>query len=213
VARAQYPFDHGWLNDALRRRTLREYELADVILLASGLQRQTFLEAGVPEDKLVMHRLTPHPRFHRRAAPPSSETFEVVYAGRFDLIKGIPLLLDAFSAAAEPHWRLTLQGGFGTHAMRVYTQRRIATDARIKLVPAGDPSGVLAGAQVFVHPSYEDGFGYGPLEAIAVGVPVIVTDQTGMKERMKPTDGVVVPAGDVDALADALRAVARDHGY
>jgi glycosyltransferase involved in cell wall biosynthesis len=213
AARAQYPVERGWLNEALRRRTLREYEVADVILVSSTLQRQTFIDAGVAERKLVMHQLNAHPRFQRRAEPPKSETFEVAYAGRFDLMKGIPLLLDAFFAAAEPHWRLTLQGGFGTHAMRVYTQRRIASDTRVSLLPLGTPNELLEAAHVFVHPSYTDGFGYGPVEAMAVGVPVIVTDQTGMRERMTADDGVVIPAGRVDALVDALRSVARDLGY
>jgi glycosyltransferase involved in cell wall biosynthesis len=213
AARAQYPVERGWLNGALRRRTIREYDLADVILVSSVHQRQTFLAAGVQADKLVMHELNAHPRFQRRAEPPKSETFEVAYVGRFDLMKGIPLLLDAFFAAAEPHWRLTLQGGFGTHAMRVYTQRRVADDARVNLVPLGDPSRLLEAAHVFVHPSYTDGFGYGPVEAMAVGVPVIVTDQTGMRERMTEADGQVVPAGNVDALVGALRTVARDLGY
>lgn len=214
IARAQYPIDRGWLNDALRRRTIREYALADVIFVSSAHQRDTFLAAGVPEDKLVMHWLSAHPRFRRREHEPAGDTFEVSYVGRFDLPKGLPLLLDAFFAAAKPHWRLTLQGEFCTHATKVYMKRRIGPDARVSVVPAGDPVAVLTASHVFVHPSYDDGFGYGPVEAMAVGVPVIVTDQTGMKERLTGDgDGFVIPAGNVDALADMLGTVARQHGY
>ncbi|MGN6475390.1 MAG: glycosyltransferase family 4 protein [Mycobacteriales bacterium] len=213
IARTQYPVDHGWLNDALRRRTVLEYELADAIFVSSAHQRDTFLAAGVPDNKLVMHRLDAHPRFQRRERPPTGETFQVSYVGRFDLAKGLPVLLDAFFAAAGPQWRLTLQGGFSAHGIKVYMNRRIGGDPRVTLLPAGDPRALLEQSHVFVHPSYDDGFGYGPVEALAVGVPVIVTDQTGMKERLTGGDGYVVPAGDVDALADALRTMARSQGY
>lgn len=214
VARGQYPIDHGWLNDALRRRTLLEYELADVIFVSSEHQRDTFLSAGVEHEKLVMHRLSAHPRFRRRDHLPTADTFEIAYVGRFDLPKGLPVLLDAFFAAAEPNWRLTLQGGFSSHGIKVYMKRCIGTDPRVTILPAGDPLPLLERANVFVHPSYDDGFGYGPVEALAVGVPVIVTDQTGMKERLTGDgDGYVVPAGDVNALVDMLRVVARSQGH
>ncbi|HVV75218.1 MAG TPA: glycosyltransferase family 4 protein [Mycobacteriales bacterium] len=213
VAMAQYPVDKGWINSATRRRALREYDLADVIFVSSQHQRATFLAGGVPDTKLVTVPLASHPRFRRREAVPSGATFEIAYVGRFDLAKGLPVLLDAFRAAAEPSWRLTLQGEFCTRRIRRYLQQRVAGDARIQLVPAGDPLPVLQRSHVFVHPSYDDGFGYGPIEAMAVGVPVIVTDQTGMKERItEGVDGFVVPAGDVDALAEQLRAVASGVG-
>ena len=74
----------------------------------------------------------------------------------------------------------------------------------------GDPLEVLRRAHVFVHPSFEDGFGYAPMEALAVGVPVIVTDQTGMAEYVQEgVNGSVVPAGDVEALAERLREFSR----
>jgi glycosyltransferase involved in cell wall biosynthesis len=58
---------------------------------------------------------------------------------------------------------------------------------------------------VFVHPSFEDGFGLAPAEALAAGVPAIVTEDTGMKEQIVAgRNGYVVPTGDAGSLADAL---------
>ena len=65
--------------------------------------------------------------------------------------------------------------------MRRYLERARARDPRISVVP-GDPLPHLQRARLCVHPAYEDGFGYAPAEALACGVPVIVTEDTGMKE-------------------------------
>jgi glycosyltransferase involved in cell wall biosynthesis len=61
-----------------------------------------------------------------------------------------------------------------------------------------------------VHPSYEDGFAYAPAEALACGVPVLVTEDTGMKELLEdPRAGLVLPTGDFAALREAINAAYR----
>jgi glycosyltransferase involved in cell wall biosynthesis len=201
-----YPIDRGWLTDYVRRRTVKEYELADAIFITSEYQRASFLEFGVDAAKLIRIDLRPRPQFKPRDHPPSNETFNVVYVGRIDLIKGVPVLLDAFSSAARADWRLTVMGSFSSYGLRRYVSERVQRDHRITLRQYGDPLEVLQGAHVFVHPSFEDGFGYAPMEALAVGVPAIVTDETGMAEHIEEgVNGSVVPAGAVDALADRLR--------
>ena len=97
-------------------------------------------------------------------------------------------------------------GSFSSHGLRKYVTERAEGDRRITLREHGDPLEVLRGAHVFVHPSFEDGFGYAPMEALAVGVAVIVTDQTGMAEYVEEgVNGSVVPAGDVGVLGERLR--------
>lgn len=205
LARSLYPIDRGWLNDSLRKATIEEYRLADVIFISSEYQRSTFVEFGVNPDKLMRIDLTPHARFRKRNCQPPGDTFNVAYVGRFDLIKGIPVLLEAFERAADDDWRLTLMGQFSSRGVRKYVERRIEGDSRIRLLAYSDPLPVLEAAHVYVHPSFEDGFGYAPMEALAVGVPVIVTDQTGMSEYVHDgINGSVVPAGDVYVLADRL---------
>ena len=81
------------------------------------------------------------------------------------------------------------------------------TDERITVGP-GDPLPLLQRADVFVHPTYQDGFWYAPMEALACGVPVIVTEDTGMKEYVdEGMNGFIVPTGSVNALCNALQRV------
>ena len=206
VARSLYPIDRGWLTAPLRRRTIKEYELADAIFISSEYQRSSFLKSDVNPDKLIRIDLQPLPQFKKREHPPADDTFNIAYVGRIDLIKGIPVLLDAFSAVARADWRLTVMGNFLSYGLRAHVRERVHRDRRISVLEYGDPLEVLRPAHVFVHPSFEDGFGYAPMEALAVGVPVIVTDQTGMAEYdQEAINGSVVPAGDVEALAERLR--------
>jgi glycosyltransferase involved in cell wall biosynthesis len=93
--------------------------------------------------------------------------------------------------------------------MRKYLAQKLRADPRITISP-GDPLPHLQRAHVYVHPSFQDGYGYAPMEALACGVPVIVTEDTGMKEHVREgVDGYVVPAGDPDALLDRLEHLAK----
>jgi glycosyltransferase involved in cell wall biosynthesis len=199
----------SWLNEVQRRKTIKEYELADVIRVHSEYVRQTFIEEGVPEQKLERMYLTVHPRFKPPDGRPDDGVFRVVYVGRVEATKGIPLLIEAFSRLSVSPAELILVGGWSTRAMRRYMEERMSRDPRIRLAP-GDPLPILHQADVFVHPSYEDGFAYAPFEALACGVPVIVTEDTGMKEYVEEgVNGFIVPTGNWKAIHERLEYVAR----
>ncbi|MEM8602008.1 MAG: glycosyltransferase, partial [Bacteroidota bacterium] len=80
-----------------------------------------------------------------------------------------------------------------------------AADPRIRLAP-GDPLPHLHRADAHVHPTYEDGWAYAPAEALACGVPTVVTEDTGMAEIVREGEnGYVVPTGSVEAIVDRLQ--------
>ncbi|HVK12265.1 MAG TPA: glycosyltransferase [Gemmataceae bacterium] len=207
-AHRRHPIEGSWLGRRQRDKVQSEYDLADEIVVNSEHARQTFLDAGTPPAKLRRRVLTVDPRFH---PPPDRPTgpggLRVVYVGSLAVTKGVPILLEAFARFDDLDARLTLVGGTGTRGMRRYLTAALARDRRVRVCP-GDPLPHLWAADVAVHPSYQDGFGYAPMEALACGVPVIVTDQTGMKEYVREgVNGYVVPAGDADALLARLAAI------
>jgi colanic acid/amylovoran biosynthesis glycosyltransferase len=70
---------------------------------------------------------------------------------------------------------------------------------------------LLRRADVFLHPSLSEGLSNATLEAMAVGLPVVVTDVGGMRELVTDgVDGFVVPPRDAAALAAALLDLAAD---
>ena len=76
-------------------------------------------------------------------------------------------------------------------------------------VPENDLPALYSGALCFVYPSYFEGFGLPPLEAMQCGVPVIVGDRTSLPEVVGDA-GVLVDPFDVDALAAAIEKVISD---
>lgn len=206
-ARRQYPLERSWAAH-LVRRNIAEYAQADRIYVASRYTRESFLEEGVEEEKLSLFPFTPDPRY-RPQSPSTKATFDVVYIGSLSVAKGVPLLVDAVRRLPHGDLRLILVGGWGTRGMRRFIERACAEDSRISVCP-GDPLPHLRDARLSVHPTYEDGFGYAPAEALACGIPVIVSADTGMKDLIEPgRSGAIVPTGDLAALSDAIEAAYR----
>jgi glycosyltransferase involved in cell wall biosynthesis len=207
-AQRAHPIERSWLGDALREVGRREYAVADRITVASEYTWRSFVDAGIPEHRLQRRRLHAHPRFTPAPMRQKDGRFRIVYVGALTVAKGTALLLDAFAKLAEPDAELVLVGGWTTRAMRRHVEAAMARDLRVRLAP-GDPLPHLRAATVLVHPSYEDGFALAPVEALACGVPVVVSADTGMAELVSEgVNGYVVPTGDVDAVVERLRALA-----
>jgi glycosyltransferase involved in cell wall biosynthesis len=201
----RYPIERPWATRLLRRN-LAEYEQAQRIYVASRYVWESFAEAGFPESVLSLFPLTPDPRFQPAASPPTSASFDVVYVGSLTVHKGVPLLIDAVRRLPYQDLRLVLVGGWGTRGMRRFIEAACAADSRISVRP-GDPLPHLQSARLCVHPAYEDGFAYAPAEALACGIPVMVSEDTGMKDLIEPgRNGLVLPTGDLAALTEAIEA-------
>ncbi|MHB8235469.1 MAG: glycosyltransferase family 4 protein [Solirubrobacteraceae bacterium] len=208
LAIRQYPLEGSWASRMLGRN-LREYEQASRVYVGSRYSHESFLEEGFPEDRLSWFPWSPDPRFDRVSAPEPSDRFEVVYTGSLAVHKGVPLLIDAVRRLPHSDLRLRLVGGWGTRGMRKFVEEARAADPRVVAGP-GDPLEHLAAASLCVHPAFEDGFAYAPAEALASGVPAIVSEDTGMKYLIdSPQAGLIVPTGDLDALASAIDAAYR----
>jgi glycosyltransferase involved in cell wall biosynthesis len=197
------------------RRVLREYELADYITIASELQRQTFVERGVPSSKLLYAPLGIDTGRFRPAGPEiprrePGEPFRIVQVGQITLRKGFLYLLEAVRRLKDPEIEIILFGGIGWRAIRQTVEAYRRAGLHVRQL-SGDPLPVLREAHLCVHASVEDGFGLAPLEAMAAGLPVIVTEQTGMKDLIENgKDGMIVPSRDSERLAEAVASVKRD---
>ncbi len=194
---------------AVIRRTLAEYEEADLIVTPSRFVRQTFIERGVPESKLAVVCETAMPRVEPPAERPARETPRILFVGRVDVRKGVPYLLDAFRRL-DANATLRLVGPVG----RALLERLRPLPDGVELV--GPRAGAALAAEFreadfFVLPSVEDGFGLAAVEAMAAGLPVIVSDHAGCADLIDDgVNGFVTPARDAAALAERMRTLARD---
>jgi L-malate glycosyltransferase len=103
----------------------------------------------------------------------------------------------------------------GDGSLRADLEARVlAAGMRERVVFTGFSSDVprlLAGADAFVLPSRQEGLGIAVMEAMAAGLPVVASRVGGLPEIVVEGEtGLLVPAGDADALARALRRLAAD---
>lgn len=209
-AAALHAFERSWMGDLFRRRAEREMEMADEIRVNSEYTAQSILRRGTDPAKIVRRRLPANDRFSRiRRSPSPDGTRTAAVVGSLSVVKGIPFLVDIFRQIRGDDLRLVLFGGWSSRGMRKYLEAARREDPRISW-ESGDPASLLSTADIALHPSWEDGWGYAPAEALAAGVPVVVSDQTGMKELLEEPEGRVLPAGDARAWTARLEAWARE---
>lgn len=127
--------------------------------------------------------------------------------------KGHRFLLEVMARHwSDPDLRLVLLGGRGAAAAQVDQAieelglaRRVVRPGRVS---AAHRDGLIALADALVFPSEYEGFGAPVVEAMALGTPVVCTDQAALVEVVG--DAAVVLPRDIDAWADALDVVRRD---
>jgi len=138
----------------------------------------------------------------------------VLFAGALDARKNLDLVLDALERMGTEAPALVLAGqpwyGSGAIERRIGRLRSSGIDIR----PLGflaEPLlwALMAQAPVFVFPSREEGFGLPPLEAMALGTPVVVSTAGALPEVCGPA-AFQVSAADAGALAGAMRRLLDD---
>jgi glycosyltransferase involved in cell wall biosynthesis len=131
----------------------------------------------------------------------------VAYAGILSLGKGFVYLLRAARAVGAGRVALKIAGATGDRCSRRLFERE---SAGVAIEFFDTPLNAYSAAEVFVLPSLHDGFGFVAAEAMATGLPAIVTERCGAAEWVRASGGAVLAARDVDALAEQLTLHLRD---
>jgi glycosyltransferase involved in cell wall biosynthesis len=189
-------------------RMLREFAVADILVCNSDYTRQTFLDEGFAPDRVVSVPLGCDPtRFVPVDRPP--ERFTVLFAGRESMGKGLLDLLEAARALGS-ECRLVVTGQLDAPS-RVAAERLDVELEVVGSVAADDMPRLYRRSSVLVLPSLSEGFGMVVLEAMASGLPVVVSSNVGAAQLLtEGVDSYVVPVGDARALGDRLAAMAAD---
>jgi glycogen synthase len=140
----------------------------------------------------------------------------LLYHGRVDVRKGVLDLLDAVALllAGGVRVRLLVSGTGPDNDLVAKRVCELGLDEHVELlgaVPYERAHEVYRRGEVFVSPTYAEGFSNTILEAMASGLPVVSTDVVGVRDCVRPDDnGVLVPPADPSALAAGIRRVLHD---
>jgi glycosyltransferase involved in cell wall biosynthesis len=170
--------------------------LADYLAETEGFDRASFA--------VVHYGIEPGPQ-----PPPPPPAPRLAAVGRLIPIKGLDVLMHAFAAARRELPALTLEiAGAGPLEAEL---RASAPDGVAFLGRVSPVAAVYERNAIVVVPSRGEGFGMVALEAAERGRAAIVSDVGGLPEIVSDgMTGLVVPVGDVDALAAAILSLARD---
>ncbi len=182
----------------LRRGTGR------IVSILNGIDTQRFADTSVQAPYSIRERLDL-----------GSNVILVGFLGRFMEQKGFLPLLDALRGLVAdpptaPFHLVALGSGDFEREYRLEVQRRglAAKVSFLEFVPDVGP--ILRQLDLLVMPSLWEACPLLPMEAMALGVPVLGSDCIGLREVLRGTPSIMVPAGDARAWCQALReAIAR----
>ncbi|MGW7289465.1 glycosyltransferase family 4 protein [Streptomyces sp. NPDC054847] len=199
---------HGY---RLRREIGHRYALLDAVTTVTEADARAYRERlKLPGVRIeAVPNSVPAPG----VAPADCTAKWVVAAGRLTRVKRYDLLIKAFSkvVAARPDWRLRIYGsgdatGNEKQALRDLIEERGLHNHVLLMGPASPLEPEWVKGSVAAVTSSLESFGMTIVEAMRCGLPVVSTDcPNGPREIIDDgADGLLVPVGDVDAIADAL---------
>jgi glycosyltransferase involved in cell wall biosynthesis len=203
---------HELVSPAVAHRAEQELEQADLVLVPSRFVARQLAEVGLPDSRVAVEpygvdlsAFHPAPQARKKPA-----RLRCLYVGQMSYRKGVPVLLQAARCLRRLPLDFVLLGPLTSPGVL----RDLPENARV-LRPTvhGGVAEAMRGADIFVLPSIEDAYPLVTLEAMASGLPVIVSDHAGTSELIADgSNGLLAPAGDVGALACAIERLHDDPG-
>ena len=204
-------YDRHRMRLAARRNQRKdaELELADRVVAASDFVAQSLVDAGTAREKIwVVPSGAPEVDTSKRAADPKRFVFLV--AGTLSVRKGTHYVLSAWSKLRLPfNVELWLVGNW-----QLPNEMRRNLPGNVVLqdtVPRQELYGIFDRANVLVLPTLAEGLALTPLQAMARGLPVITTPNSGAGNFIRSGEnGWIIPPCDDDALAQTMMLCCED---
>lgn len=188
-------------------------EADEALLVSNELQEIRRAIIPVPVEGTAMGEAT---AFYRRF-PIARGRKVVLFLSRVDEKKGVDLLIDAFRIAQTRDSSLLLVvAGAGQASY----QRALEGQARAQGITesilwtgylgGNDKAGAFAAASVFVLPSHSENFGIAPVEAMAAGVPIVISKEVAISADVSTYEAGLIVSRKTEAIAQALLRTLRE---
>jgi glycosyltransferase involved in cell wall biosynthesis len=203
--------------EAYFRRREAEWATADIVMVNSEWSKRALMKQGVSESKLVVVPLAYEPEKARggsrkangeKNAPfTHNRPLRVLFLGQVILRKGIQYLIEAARLLEKEPIHFDVVGTIGISEMAIASAPANMTFHGP--VSRDRTEEFYRSADLFVLPTLSDGFALTQLEAMAHELPVIATPNCG-EVVSDGVDGLIVPASDANALAEAFQLFLQD---
>jgi glycosyltransferase involved in cell wall biosynthesis len=189
--------------DKIIEKELQEYEEADYIEVPSTFARRTFLEKGFSASRIIQGgRGVDLSLF--RPVPKEDNIFRIIYAGQISIQKGIHYLLQAFSELRLSRAELWLIGSI-SDSMKPFLKKYTGNYTWLGHKPEKELYRFYSQGSVFVIPTLQEGLAMVQVQAMACGLPVISTTNSGGEDIIdEGKEGFIIPICDLDSLKERL---------
>ena len=167
-------------------------------------------------DQADFHTLPLRGMFRNRF-PEMADKLLILFFGRFHQKKGLELLIESFALIAHryPNAHLVLAGsGDQEYMNRIAGMlNKFGLSHRSTItgqLDEGDKRAVLVDADLFVLPSHGENFGIAVVEAMACGLPVLISDRVGIWPEVAAYEAGMVTISDPNRIADAMETLFND---
>jgi len=207
---ARYGLPWGRNTRSLARAEM-EFEETDYVTIPSDFVRRSFLDRGFDATKLIQIPFGVDVERFRPAEPSEANAnrpFRVLFVGQVTLRKGVLDLLEAWRLLKWPDAELWLVGRVDPTIQPLLAPYTPLKGVRfVGHVP--DPVTLFQSVDLFAFPSIEEGSALVTYEAMACGLPLIVTPNAGSVARHEE-EALLVPPADAPALVEALARLRDD---
>jgi glycosyltransferase involved in cell wall biosynthesis len=200
---ARWGIPYRPIDRRLVERELQEYGYCDRIFVPSSFAYRSFLEKGVPEAKLVKMPFGVDLSLFRPVSK-EDDVFRVIYVGTLSLRKGVLYLLEALCALRLPRFEVWLIGSC-LPEVRPFLRKYEGGYRYLGVISRKELYRYYSQGSVFVMGSIEEGLALVQAQAMACGLPVIATTNTGAEDLF--TDGVegfIVPIRSPEAIREKV---------
>jgi len=188
-------------------RCVEEYEYADYIQVPSEFVKDSFLKRSFPAEKLIYSPFGVDFAKYRQSDG-IQKGFKILFVGRIGLRKGCQYLLEAYKRLDLEGAELVLLGNIEPGFEKVLAKYRNLKGFNLPGF-VKDPAELYASSSVFVFPSIEEGSALVTYEAMASGLPLVTTFNSGSLVR-DGVDGYIVPIRDVDGICEKIQILYND---
>jgi glycosyltransferase involved in cell wall biosynthesis len=193
------------ISEKLLNRIYEEEEIVDFIVFPSSFPKLSYLEAGFPESKLKINVLGVDLKKFKPKIEYDSNKFRVIFMGLLSIRKGVHFLLRAWRKMGLKNAELVLVGTLEKYSRGIILNELRMANNVIFLGGIDNPEVKYRECDVFILPSIEDGFGQVVIEAMACGLPVIITENVGAKDCVRNgVDGLVIEPFSVDSICESI---------
>jgi exopolysaccharide biosynthesis WecB/TagA/CpsF family protein len=181
-------------------------ETADLLRRAGARDVRLFLDSGIPQSFLS-----------NGISGSNDEGLTLLWAGRMQPRKALPLALEALAEASDVNVRLLVAGDGEMRKAWEYYAKRLRVDHKVEFlgkVPWDEMPSVYQRADALLFTSLRDSFGMQVLEAMGQGLPILALDHQGAGTFVPHAAGIKIsvktPRETVSGVAEGIRRLARN---